>query len=47
MIRAGHLRWKLTILVSTFGKILITITDVLITISGIFVMYIVRSGADQ
>ena len=47
IIRAGHLRWKLAILVTTFGKILITITDVLITISGIFVMYIVRSGGDQ
>ena len=30
IIRAGHLRWKLTKLVSTFGKKLITITDVLI-----------------
>ena len=43
IIRAGH--WKLTKLVSTFGKKLITITDVLITVSGIFVMHIVvRAG---
>ena len=28
-------------------KLLITITDVLITISSIFVMYYVRSGGDQ
>ena len=47
IIRAGHLRWKLTKLVTTFGKRLITMTDVLITVSGIFVMHIVRSGGDQ
>ena len=30
-----------------FGNFLITITDVLIIISSIFVMYFVRSGGDQ
>ena len=47
IIRAGHLHWKLTKLVTTFGEKLITITDALITVSGIFVMHIVRSGGDQ
>ena len=30
-----------------FGNFLIAITDVLITISSIFVMYFVRSGGNQ
>ena len=47
IIRAGHLHWKLIKLVTTFGKKLITITNVPITVNGIFVMDIVRSGGDQ
>ena len=36
IIRTGHLRWRLAQLVTTFGKKLTTITDVLITVSGNF-----------